>query len=64
MTLDRVRGHLRSYWMGVTGSEWVETRKGKIKDELGLTEVPHTHHAGEDAAELAQVFQAVLDRRG
>jgi hypothetical protein len=25
--------------------------------------VPHTHHAGEDAAELAQVFEAVLGRR-
>lgn len=54
---------LRSYWMGVTGSEWVDTRKGKIKHELGLTGVPHTHHAGEDAAELAQIFQAVLNRR-
>ena len=54
---------LRSYWMGATGSEWVETRKGIIKHRLGLTDVPHRHHAGEDAAELAQVFQAVLDRR-
>jgi hypothetical protein len=25
--------------------------------------MPHTHHAGEDAAELAQVFDAVLRRR-
>ncbi|MBM0234586.1 exonuclease [Micromonospora sp. STR1_7] len=54
---------LRSYWMGLTGSEWVQTRKGKIKHELGLHDVPHTHHAGEDAAELAQVFDAVLRRR-
>ncbi|MEU4640231.1 exonuclease [Micromonospora sp. NPDC023814] len=55
---------LRSYWMGLTGCEWVRTRKGTIKHELGLTDVPHTHHAGEDAAELAQVFDAVLRRRG
>jgi hypothetical protein len=54
---------LRSYWMGLTGSEWVATRKGSIKDELGLTDLPHTHHAGDDAAELAQVFDAVLRRR-
>ncbi|MBQ1013194.1 exonuclease [Micromonospora sp. M51] len=54
---------LRSYWMGLTGSEWVRTRKGTIKHELGLHDVPHTHHAGEDAAELAQVFDAVLRRR-
>jgi hypothetical protein len=51
---------LRSYWMGLTGSEWVDTRKGKIKHALGLTDVAHTHHAGEDAAELALVFEAVL----
>jgi DNA polymerase III epsilon subunit-like protein len=54
---------LRSYWMGLTGGEWVHTRKGSIKRALDLTGVPHTHHAGEDAAELAQVFDAVLRNR-
>jgi hypothetical protein len=49
---------LRSYWMGRTGCEWVQTRKGRIKHTLGLTDLPHTHHAGEDAAELAAVFDA------
>ncbi len=49
---------LRSFWMGRTGCEWVDTRKGKIKHALGLTDIPHAHHAGEDAAELAQVFDA------
>ena len=51
---------LRSFWMGRTGSEWVATRKGSIKHALGLTGVPHTHHAGEDAQELAQVFDAAM----
>lgn len=55
---------LRSYWMGLTGVEWSRTHKGKIKNALGLTGLPHTHHAGEDAAELAQVFAAVLRERG
>ncbi|MBF9129202.1 exonuclease [Plantactinospora sp. S1510] len=50
---------LRSFWMGRTGAEWSRTHKGKIKNALGLTGLPHTHHAGEDAAELAQVFDAV-----
>lgn len=54
---------LRSYWMGMRGCEWVETHKGTIKRALGLTKLPHTHHAGEDAAELAAVFAAVLERR-
>jgi len=54
---------LRSYWMGLRGGEWAATRKGRIKFELGLTDLPHTHHAGEDAAELAAVFQKVLQSR-
>ena len=54
---------LRSFWMGLTGAEWSGMRKGKIKHALGLTGVPHTHHAGEDAAELAQVFDAMLRRQ-
>jgi len=54
---------LRSYWMGLKGCEWVESQKGKIKRELGMTGVPHTHHAGEDAAELAAVFNAILELR-
>ncbi|MEU5879569.1 exonuclease [Spirillospora sp. NPDC047279] len=54
---------LRSYYMGQTGGDWSNSRKSDIKRTLGLTGLPHTHHAGEDAAELAQVFQAVLDAR-
>ena len=50
---------LRSYWMGRTGCDWTETRKSMIKDALGLTGLPHTHHAGEDAAELAAIFDAM-----
>ncbi len=39
---------LRSYWMGATGCEWSESRKGRIKFELGIEDLPHTHHAGKD----------------
>jgi hypothetical protein len=54
---------LRSYWMGYKNCEWVETRKGKIKYELKLEGIKHTHHAGDDAKELAQVFNAILKNR-
>lgn len=54
---------LRSFWMGRTGCEWAASHKGRIKKALGLTGLPHTHHAGEDAAELAQVFAAALTAR-
>ena len=54
---------LRSYWMGFRGCEWSESRKGGMKREVGLVGMPHTHHAGEDAAELAAVFEGVLKMR-
>jgi hypothetical protein len=49
---------LRSYWMGRTAGEWFTSRKSDILRAVGLT-LPHTHHAGQDAAELAQIFDAV-----
>jgi hypothetical protein len=54
---------LRSYWMGLKGCEWVESRKGKIKYELGLEGIKHTHNAEDDAKELAAVFKAILNER-
>lgn len=51
---------LRSYWMGRTGCRWDESHQSTIKRDLGLGARPHTHHAGEDAAELAAVFAAAL----
>jgi len=54
---------MRSYWMGLTGCEWVETRKGTIKELLGVEDLPHTHHAGDDARELAIVFARMIEAR-
>jgi hypothetical protein len=54
---------LRSYWMGLTGVAWADSHKSRIKQALKLTDLPHTHHAGEDAAELGTVFDAVLRSR-
>lgn len=51
---------LRSYWMGYSGCEWKDSRKGKIKFELALKNLKHSHHAGDDARELATVFEALL----
>jgi len=53
---------LRSFWMGLRGCAWNESHQHTIKESLGLTGLPHTHHAGEDAAELGEVFAAVLRR--
>lgn len=54
---------LRSFWMGMTSCEWVDSKKGGIKHQLALRDIVHTHHAGEDARELAIVFEAVLNRQ-
>ncbi len=51
---------LRSYWMGMNKCEWVETRKGKIKYSLDFKNLPHTHHAEDDAKELAIIFEKML----
>ncbi|TWP27054.1 exonuclease [Apibacter muscae] len=51
---------LRSYWMGKTGCEWVDTQKGKIKYNLNIEGLPHTHHAKEDAIELAKIFEKAI----
>lgn len=49
---------LRSYWMGIKKCEWSETRKINIINDLKL-ELTHTHHAAEDAQELATIFEAI-----
>jgi hypothetical protein len=49
--------------MGLTAAEWTRTHNRRIKQELGLAGLRHTHHAGEDAVELAQVFAGVLTRQ-
>lgn len=54
---------LRSYWMGMKGCEWSASHKNTMKRELGVRGLPHTHNAGDDAAELAGVFAAVLASR-
>ena len=51
---------LRSYWMGRRGCEWRETRKREIVCALELWDLRHTHHAGDDATELATIFEAAL----
>ncbi len=54
---------LRSYWMGFQGVEWRKSGKRNIMSTIGLTGLTHTHHAGEDAEELAQIFQGILEAR-
>ena len=58
-TVPRGGIDLRSFWMGRTGRAWTESRNDVIKAAVGMDRVAHTHHAGDDAAELAGIFAAV-----
>jgi DNA polymerase III epsilon subunit-like protein len=51
---------IKSVWLGMTGSTWLETTKTEIKRSLGL-EIEHTHNALDDAREQAMIFEKALD---
>lgn len=54
---------LRSYWMGAEGTSWYATGRTLIQQALGIAGLRHTHHALDDARELAAIFGAVLRHR-
>lgn len=54
---------LRSYWMGLKGVPWSDSQKQKIIAKLKLTHLTHTHHALDDARELAEILEAALNSR-
>ncbi|MFF4951857.1 exonuclease [Streptomyces chattanoogensis] len=60
----RVRGRSPELLDGADRTRVGGEPKGDIKQALKLTGLPHTHHAGEDARELARVFEAVVESRG
>jgi DNA polymerase III epsilon subunit-like protein len=51
---------LRSYWMGAERVAWQATGRTTIQGRLGISGLKHTHHALDDARELAATFEAVL----
>ena len=53
---------LRSYWMGLTGCEWTESRIENIKNSLSLNRIEHKHHALEDAKEISLIFNSILNK--
>jgi ribonuclease T len=52
---------IKSYFMGLSGCAWEETRSSKIAEKLGITAV-HTHNALDDAVEQAALFESLLHR--
>ncbi len=51
---------IKSYYMGMTGCLWKDTRSSSIASELKGTS-PHTHNALDDAIEQAEMFRKMRD---
>jgi len=51
---------IKSYYMGMTGCLWKDTRSARIGPDLKGTS-PHTHNALDDAIEQAEMFRKMRD---
>jgi DNA polymerase III epsilon subunit-like protein len=52
---------IKSYYMGMTGCSWEDTRSSRIAPELKGPS-PHTHNALDDAIEQAEMFRRMRDK--
>jgi DNA polymerase III epsilon subunit-like protein len=52
---------IKSYYMGMTGCAWEDTRSNRIAPELKGTSA-HTHNALDDAVEQGEMFRRMRDR--
>jgi ribonuclease T len=52
---------IKSYYMGMTGCAWEDTRSSRIDSKLKGSS-PHTHNALDDAVEQAQMFQRMMNK--
>jgi DNA polymerase III epsilon subunit-like protein len=54
---------IKSYYMGMMGCEWEDTRSSHISSELKGPS-PHTHNALDDAVEQAEMFKRMREIAG
>jgi DNA polymerase III alpha subunit (gram-positive type) len=52
---------IKSYYMGLSGSSWKDTRSSRIPAEFKGNS-PHTHNALDDAIEQAQMFELMRNQ--
>lgn len=48
---------IKSYYMGLTGSAWEDTRSSRIAPKFKAQSLRHTHNALDDALEQAEMFR-------
>jgi len=54
---------IKSYYMGMTGCRWDDTRSSRISSEF-KGPAPHTHNALDDAIEQAEIFRRMKKAAG
>jgi ribonuclease T len=52
---------IKSYYMGMTGCAWEDTRSSRIRSDLKGPS-PHTHNALDDAVEQAEMFRRMMKK--
>ena len=52
---------IKSYYMGMTGCAWEDTRSSRIRSQLKGPS-PHTHNALDDAVEQAEMFNRMREK--
>jgi ribonuclease T len=52
---------IKSYYMGMTGCTWEDTRSSRMAKELKGNS-PHTHNALDDAIEQAEMFRRMMSK--
>jgi ribonuclease T len=50
---------IKSYYMGMTGCAWEDTRSSRIREDLKGSS-PHTHNALDDAIEQGEMFRRMI----
>lgn len=53
---------IKSYYMGLSGCAWEDTRSSRIPSEFKDASQPHTHNALDDAIEQAAMFQRMRQK--
>jgi ribonuclease T len=53
---------IKSYYMGLRGCTWEDTRSSRIPPEFKGSSLPHTHNALDDAIEQAELFRRMRQR--
>jgi DNA polymerase III epsilon subunit-like protein len=53
---------IKSYYMGLSGCTWEDTRSSRIPAEFKSSSLRHTHNALDDAIEQAEFFRKMRER--